>query len=169
MSYWKFTSAEALAAWDDMEKQEAELRKKGKEFAALFGAEPVFQRTINEVRFYGVRFDVIVHVHHALWTKATSKNGFAQMPKVKVPADLKWKSETLWEQWNDHRPSIKVNRDAMFESIGYDWGNLLFAGFEIFRHADVIYVQTKATPKPEAGGVEILGSEYAAAQRAAKE
>lgn len=167
MSYWKFTRAEALAAWDDMERQEDDLREKSKAFAELFGGEPVYQRTINDIRFYGVRFHKVINV--ALWTKATSKNGFAQQPKVKVPAELKRESEALWQQWNEHRPSIKVDRDPMFEEIGFDWGNLMFSGFAMFRQGDVIYVETGSTPKPEAGGVEILGSEYSAAQRAAKE
>lgn len=35
MSYWKFNSAEALAAWDEMERQEEELKKQGAKFAAL--------------------------------------------------------------------------------------------------------------------------------------
>lgn len=169
MSYWKFTSAEALAAWDEMERQEAVLKAQGQSFAALFNGKPVYQKTMCDWRFYGVRFDGKEYGSPALWTKPTSKNGFAQQPKVKVPANLKRESEALWQIWNEQRPHITADREAFFCSIGLDWGNLLFSGFNAFRHDDVIYVETGATPKPEAGGVEILGSEYNAAQRAAKE
>lgn len=169
MSYWKFTSKEALAAWDEVKRQEAELRAQSDSFAALFGGKAVPQVTINEIRFYGVRFDGREFGNPALWTKATSKNGYAQQPRVKVPASLKRESEALWQLWNEHRPSMKVNRDAFFEAIGFDWGTLLFSGFGMFRHGDVIYAETGATPKAEAGGVEILGSEYGAARKAAED
>lgn len=168
MSYWKFTSAEALAAWDDMERQEEELKAQGSTFAALFGGKPVYQKTMCDWRFYGVLFFGRAYGHEDLWTKGTNKNGGARQPRVKVPASLKRESEALWQLWNDQRPHITADREAFYESIGLDWGNMLFSGFASFRHEDVIYVETGATPKPEAGGVEILGSEYDAAQRAAK-
>lgn len=168
MSFWKFSSKEALAAWDDMERQEAELKKQGEAFAALFGGKPVYQKTVCDWRFYGVRFDGREYNNPQLWTKATSKNGYAQMPRVKVPTSLKRESEALWQLWNNQRPHINADREAFYESIGLDWGNLLFSGFSMFRHGDVIYAETGATPKPEAGGVEILGSEYGAARKAAE-
>lgn len=168
MSFWKFSSKEALAAWDEMERQEAELKKQGDEFSALFGGKPVYQKTACDWRFYGVRFDGREYNNPALWTKATSKNGYAQQPRVKVPAALKRESEALWQLWNDQRPHKIADREAFYQSIGLDWGNLLFSGFAMFRHGDVIYVETGATPKAEAGGVEILGSEYGAARKAAE-
>lgn len=169
MSYWTFTSKEALAAWDEMERQEAVLKEQGASFAALFSGKPVYQKTVCDWRFYGVRFDSAkVYGGIELWTKPTSKNGYAQQPRVKVPASMKRESEALWQLWNEHRPSMKVNRDAFFEAIGFDWGTLLFSGFGMFRHGDVIYAETGATPKAEAGGVEILGSEYGAARKAAE-
>lgn len=169
MSYWKFTSAESLAAWDEMVRQEEELKKQGSTFAALFGGNPAYQKTMCDWRFYGVLFFGRAYGHEDLWTKGTSKNGGARQPRVKVPAALKRESEALWQLWNDQRPHITADREAFYESIGLDWGNLMFCGFASFRYGDVIYVETRATPKPEAGGVEILGSEYAAAERAAKE
>ena len=169
MSYWKFTSAEALAAWDEVDRQESELQKSGVSFAALFGGKPVFQRNIDGRRFYGVRFDGHVYVASALWTQATSKNGFAQQPKVKVPTNLKRESEALWQLWNAQRPAMKASYEPVYDALGFNWGNLMFSGFGMFRQGDVIYVETGSTPKPEAGGVEILGSEYGAAQRAPKE
>lgn len=169
MSFWKFSSKEALAAWDEMERQEEELKKQGTEFSALFGGKPVYQKTVCDWRFYGVRFDGREYGNPALWTKATNKNGYAQQPRVKVPTSLKRESEALWQLWNDQRPHINADREKFYESIGLDWGNLLFTGaHSMFRHGDVIYVDTGATPKPEAGGVEILGSEYGAARKAAE-
>lgn len=169
MSYWKFTSKEALAAWDEMERQEAVLKEQGESFAALFGGKPVYQKTVCDWRFYGVRFDGHVYVAADLWTKPTSKNGYAQQPRVKVPTSLKRESEALWQLWNAQRPSVTADREAFYESIGLDWGNLIFSGFSMFRHGDVIYAETGATPKAEAGGVEILGSEYGAARKAAED
>lgn len=168
MSFWKFSSKEALAAWDEMARQEEELKSHGSSFAALFGGKPVYQKTACDWRFYGVLFFGRAYGHEDLWTKGTTKNGGARLPRVKVPTSMKRESEALWQLWNDNRPHINADRKAFYESIGLDWGNLIFSGLSMFRHGDVIYVDTGATPKPEAGGVEILGSEYGAARKAAE-
>lgn len=162
MSYFKFSSTEALAAWADMERQEQELKAQSESFVALFGGKPVFQKTACDTRFYGVRFifDGEIYGDHELWTKPASRNGYAQQPRRKVPASLKRESEALWQLWNEKRPTLIADREAFYQSIGLDWGNLLFSGIEMFLHDGAIYVQTGATPKAEAGGEEILGSVY---------
>lgn len=168
MSFWKFSSKEALAAWDEMQRQEDELTAASREFASIFNGKPVYQRTMCDWRFYGVRFDGNEYGNAGLWTKPTSKNGYAQCPRVKVPANLKAESEALWQLWNEKRPRNIADKEAFYQSIGLDWGNLIFSGFSTFRYGDVIYVATGATPKPEAGGAEILGSEYNAVHKAAE-
>lgn len=167
MSYFKFTSAAALEAWADMERQEQELKAQSEAFATLFGGKPIFQKTACDTRFYGVLFFGSAYGNEELWTKGTSKNGGARQPRVKVPGSLKLESEALWQLWNEKRPTMTADREAFYQSIGLDWGNLLFGGFEMFLLDGAIYVQTGATPKPEAGGEEILGSVYHNAKAAA--
>lgn len=168
MSYFKFNSAEALAAWDEMERQERELKTQSEAFAALFGGKPVFQKTACDWRFHGVRFDEHVYISEALWTKQSQRNGWSRTPLVKVPASMKQESQKLRELWDARRPTAVAERDGVYTAIGLDWGDLIFCGIEMFRLGDEIYVQTGATPKPEAGGIEILGSAYTEAKAAFK-
>ncbi|WP_337038601.1 MULTISPECIES: hypothetical protein [Pseudescherichia] len=164
MSYYKYNSAEALAALADMESQERDLKKLGESFAGIFGGKPVFQKTASDWRFHGIRFEDGMYGSHLLWTKPNANNGWSQQPRVKVPANLKEESKALWFLWNEKRPDLIVSRDQFYESLGLDWGNLLFGGFEMFRLGDVIFVGTGCTPKSESGAVEILGSEYISAK-----
>lgn len=168
MSYYKFSTPEALAAWAEMLRQEAELKRVCESFCALFGGKPVYLRTAADIRFGGIRFDGAPYNGAELWTKPVQRDSFVQYPRKRVPAALREKSEALHELWNGQRPDYKADKEAFYQSIGLDWGNLMFAGFTMFMHNDVIYISTGATPKPEAGGVEILGSEFETARKAAE-
>lgn len=166
MSYFKFTTTEALSAWKEMIRQEQELKRVCESFCDLFGGRPVYLRSAADIRFSGIRFDGEPYNGAELWTKPVLRDSFVQYPRKRVPAALREKSEALHALWDGQRPDYKADKEAFYQSIGLDWGNLLFSGFTMFCHDDVIYVSTGATPKPEAGGIEILGSEYNAARKA---
>lgn len=166
MSYFKFSTAESLAAYKEMIRQEQELKRVCQSFCALFGGKPVYFRSAADTRFSGIKFDGVPYNGAELWTKPVPRDSFVQYPRKRVPAALREKSEALHAIWNEQRPDYKADKEAFYQSIGLDWGNLLFSGFTMFLHDDVIYVSAGATPKPEAGGIEILGSEYNAARKA---
>lgn len=168
MSFYKFNTPVALAAWDVMKQADADLRKQGAVFAELFGARPVFKNDVTSTSFHGVRFHGTTYVSESLWTQPTSNNGFCSWPKSKAPRGMSAEHKALMEIWNSNRPKKSVDVSAFYPAIGLDWGILFMTGFAMFRHADTIYIETGAKPKADAGSVEILGSEYNAAKQEAK-
>lgn len=166
MSYYKFSTLAALAAWDLMEVQEAELKEEGDSFAKLFSAQAVFKRDFISTTFFGVKFPLGPYLSADLWTKPTAQNGWSSTPKRTAPAGMRQESKALNELWEVQRPKQRLERDPFYQSIGLDWSSLFMAGCAYFRHNDVIYIETSAEPKPEAGGVEILGSEFKEAKKA---
>lgn len=165
MSFFKFTSAEALTGWDKLQEDANKLRAAGESFAALFGGKPVFTSDGVRESFAGVKFSGAVYVSLEIWTKPTSRTGFACWPKSKAPTGMADEHKTLLAIWNEQRPKIYVDKAAFFPLIGLDWGTLLFTGITYFRHGEALYVETSATPKATAGAIEILGSEFDQAKR----
>ncbi len=57
-----------------------------------------------------------------------------------------------------------VEADPLYESMGMNWGELLFGGgFTMFAHNGAIYLRTGAKVGPMM--TEILGSEFSAAEQ----
>lgn len=166
MSYYKYATPVALAAWEEYCRQKEELKRACESFCALFGGKPVYFRGAADDRFSGIKFSGEPYNGHELWTKPVARDSFVQHPRKRVPAALREKSEALHALWNEQRPELKADREPFYQALGLDWGNVVFSGFHMVVRDGVIYVNTGATPKPEAGGVEILGSEYAAAAAA---
>lgn len=167
MSFYKFTTAAALAAWDLMEKTEADLKQQSRTFAALFGATPVFSNDLTRGSLHGVVFTGPAYVDPALWTKPTDSTGFSCRPRAKAPKGMAAKHKALVALWREQKPAFSVDRTAFFESVGLDWGMLFMTGCAYFRHGNAIYFETGAKPAESASAVEILGSEYQQARKEA--
>lgn len=177
MSYFKFQTEAALAAWDHVEVQTSDLQKTGQAFAELFGGKAVFQYTVTSRWFTGIQFNSQPEGHNpALWTAPTKQNGFSSVPLKNFPRGKRWESNEqrneakqqhaeLLTKWNDNYPAQRVNKEGLLSSIGFDWGMLFLTGIIYFRLADVIYAETSAKPDAAAMGIEILGSEFADAKR----
>jgi len=165
MSFFKFTSAEALSGWDRLQADANVLREAGETFASLFGGRAVFTSDGVRESFAGVKFSGAMYLSPEIWTKPTSRTGFACWPKSKAPAGKAEEHKALSDAWNAQRPKMYVDKAVFYPLLGLDWGTLLFTGITYFRHGDAIYVETSATPKAAAGAVEILGSEFEQAKR----
>lgn len=165
MSFFKFTSAEALTGWDKLQTDAEKLRAAGNAFAAQFDSKPVFSSDGVREAFHGVKFSNGMYVSAELWTKPTSRTGFACWPKSKAPVGMVEEHKALQEIWTEQRPRIEVDKAAFFPLIGLDWGTLLFTGITYFRYGDALFIETSATPKATAGGIEIMGSEFDQAKR----
>lgn len=165
MSFFKFTSAEALAGWERLQADAKELRVAGEAFAALFNGTAVFTSDGVRESFAGVKFSGPIYGTPEIWTKPTSRTGFACWPKSKSPVGRAQEHKALSDIWNAQRPKMCIDKSIFYPLLGFDWGTLLFTGITYFRHGDAIYVETGATPKAAAGGIEILGSEFDQAKR----
>lgn len=166
MSYFKISTPEAIAAWDDLHQKDGDLRKEGQSFADLFGGKAVFINDLTRITFYGVRFDGAPYGSADLWTKPNEKKGYACWPKAKAPRGMNEEHKALTELWNGQAPTVAVDRTVFYPALGLDWGVLFLTGLGMFRNGDTIYFDTGATPKPEVGAIEILGSDYKAAKEA---
>lgn len=169
MSFYKFTTPAALAAWDEMDHAEKELRSKGKAFAESFGGNAVYKSDLSRLRFYGVSFPGEMYISAQLWIKPMSNTNYASWPRSKPPKGMQDEHKALCDLWKTHHPGNSVSRDEFFVSVGLDWGMLFLTGFQYFRLGDVIYFDTSSTPKADSGDVEILGSEYKDAVKALRE
>ncbi|WP_145489453.1 hypothetical protein [Yersinia aleksiciae] len=162
MSYYKINTTAALAAWDEEQRLRNELVDNGTAFAALFGAKPIFTTDLTRFSFYGVVFPDTTPTYGdpAIWTKPDSTARYTCRPRQKPPKGLGEESRSLLKMWNENFPSPSVDRDPYFKSLGLDWGMLFLCGLAHFRHGDIIYFNTGATPKEDSGAIEILGTEY---------
>jgi len=177
MSYFKVEAPAALAAWDEVDAQNKALQKAGREFAALFGGIAVFQYSVTSRWFTGIRINHLPAGHEPqLWTVPTPKTGWSSVPLRNFPRSKSWgvgadiaaikqQHADLVALWDEKRPTVRVEKEGLLKALGYDWGTLVFAGFEYFRFGDAVYINTSAAPATEAGAVEILGSVYDAARR----
>lgn len=166
MSYFKFTSEKALTAWSAIQAKDAELRKQSMSFAALFGGIPVHSTSITSTTFHGVLFSSSPYVSAALWTKPAQKDGYSRRPRARAPKGLETEHAALKLLWNGQAPTESVDLTELYPAIGLDWGMLFLTGLHMFRFSGAVYVETGATPAPEADPIEILGSEFHAARKA---
>lgn len=169
MSYFKFTTSEALAAWDDMWQKDAALRKAGQSFAKLFGGRAVFNNDITRTSFYGIVFDDQIYASPTLWTAGKENTRYARWPKAKAPRGMAGEHRALTELWNGQYPKDVVDRCGFYRALGLDWGMLFLTGCQWFHQQGAIFIETGATPTPGSGAIEILGSEYKAARKASEE
>lgn len=165
MSYFKISTPEAIAAWNDLNQKDANLRKEGQSFADLFGGKAVFSNDLTRTSFYGVHFDGEPYASPELWTKPTEGKGYACWPKAKAPRGMNEEHKALAELWSGQVPMVAVDRTVFYPAIGLDWGMLFLTGLGIFCHDNTIYFETGSTPNPDVGAIEILGSDYKAAKQ----
>lgn len=166
--YYRVFNPEALAAWDAYVAAEAALKSCCESFALGYpGAKPVYASSVHGKRFHGLRFHPVKV--SPLWTIAQERDGFIQRPRSALPKSFKGdrkaveqERRALVDTWLAGMPSRSINEsaslDALWKSLGTDWGNLLFNGIQWFRRGDVIYVATSAALATSA--TEITGSEF---------
>jgi len=162
MSYYKTNDPAVLAAYQSLKAQTAVLRQQAKIFGDRFGGEGLVYFSASSRRFAGVRF---LHQQPLdIWT-AWDKDGM-QRPRRKAkagtPQDRRDALKELIAEWEANAPTELVPMDPFFQSVGTDWGNVMFNGASWFQRGEWIYFKTglKLTAQ------EILGSEFEAAEKA---
>lgn len=171
--YYKTQDPKVLA---EDQKADAELRllhAEAKAFAAKFGARrAVVLEGIPFIRCHDLVFNT-PGPDPLLWTKEEGKNHWQQRPRGVLPKGckdpvLKEKLRVLKEEYNAARVRREVSREPFYNSVGTDWGELLFCGLRWFTVDGWMYLQTSANLKNE-NLVEIMGSEYLRAEAVLKE
>lgn len=173
LAYYKTDAPQVLEAWKDYIAGCDALQKEGHEFAAMYeGATALFSSSIHSGRsFYGLKFNP--KMDEVLWTKPDHKSGYSQFPRRSVPAGYKGEErkrlaaelEQVRSKYKDHAPKQRVEIEPFLVAMGLSGGALFFGRYKQFIGVDgFVYVETSATPSDAM--TEILGSEFAAAERA---
>lgn len=160
--YYKTTDPEVIAAWREYQRQVKATQDAGEAFASEFGATALFRNTIHGYEFAGITFKgEEPFMGKALWTKPERSGAGRQHPLKRVPASLKEESQKLKEMWDAKFPQQKAEREPLLNSVGLDWGNVIFGGgFEFFEIDGVAYFKTSAQLEGAPPVTEITGSEY---------
>ncbi|HBO3317857.1 TPA: hypothetical protein L4R52_002082 [Pseudomonas aeruginosa] len=172
MAYYKTNSPKVLQGWADYVAQADALQAEADAFAARYpGAKPLISTSVlSGRRFYGLAFDP--PMPDTLWTKPNYKAGREQSPR-RAPAGVKGEErkrlaeelKVIRDDYNAHKPKIDAPLDPFLETLGLSGGALFFSRYKQFFGADgFIYIETNAQPSGEL--TEILGSEFAAAEKA---
>ena len=168
MGFYKTTAKIALDAWDNEIRQRAELKDKALGFAKKFGGKPVFCGDATDFHFYGLSFDAAPLIGHcSLWTLSRSQNGYTREPrgKTRIPRERREEHKQLLDAWDDGRPTERISREPYWKALGLEWGMLILCGITHYRVRDVIYFKTDARPSPDSGAIEIVESEFKAAEK----
>ena len=172
MAYYKTSDADVLAAWKAYRDSADRLQVQGEEFAGRFvGATALFQTSMHSGRnFYDLKFSP--PMPQPLWTKPDPKAEGAQFPRSSLPPGtkgderkaLKAELTKLQEDFKVHKPKDKADLQPFLDAMGLGGGSLFFSSYKHMVTPDCIYVNTSA--KPNRVMIEILGSEFEAAEAA---
>lgn len=173
--YYRIATSTALAAAQKFEAEKEQLCRAARAFAAHFGGIPVYTYTSYSFGFYGLRF--ATEKPRTLWTVPDEKGSRIQTPRgrLKSPIDksLKEPHKALLADWDakyaECFPSSRsVDRRDLNEAIGYHDGMAILCGdsFLSFAHDGQVWVTTRLELTAEK--VEITGSEFEQARKAAE-
>lgn len=161
-SFYKTTDASVLAAHATFEAAKDALIEKANALGKEFDGKPKFCSDVTHFKCahlvlnnYSQRED------KELWTKpdrhSLSSPRYGKVKgKAREQKDLKDRYYRMFPE--------PVEANPLYESMGLNWGELLFGGgFTMFAHDGAIYLRTGAKVGPMM--TEILGSEFSAAEQ----
>lgn len=164
-AFYKTNHPEVMAA---VAKRNAELRSlydAGAAFGKTFVGKPFYLKS-DDYRFGGLIFEP--RKDSNLWT-SPGRHG-EQRPRSQakrgVTTAQREEHKLLRAAWSAEWPKDNVRADAVYKTIGTDWGAAFLVGVGFADRDGWLYVQTSA--KLNERMTEILGSEYTAAIGGAK-
>jgi hypothetical protein len=157
--YYRFTAPAVLYAVRQYAAESQTLTQHAHALAEAFGGRPLYSHSLHGRSFHGLVFEP-PQDHTVLWTKPDFKSGRIQRPRSTCPRAHRDALKDLRERWNALLPTFRPSLDPVWKACGTDWGALIFCGVGYLMRDDAFFVTTAATLT---GGVEITGSDYAAA------
>lgn len=160
-SFYKTTDASVLAAHANFEAAKDALIEKANALGKEFDGKPKFSSDVNRFKCaHLVLNNYCLREDKDLWTKP-DKHNLSAPRRGKVKGKTKEQKELLERYWEMFPESVETN--PLYESMGLNWGDLLFGGgLTMFAHDGAIYLRTGAKVGPMM--TEILGSEFNAAE-----
>lgn len=178
--YFKTNKPEVLAEVARLNQERKDLIAAADKFAAQFNAKAMTSTSMRGASFGGLvlkdydtsglyqlgRCGPPAREDKHLWTKP-DRNGISH-PRASIKGkELKAELRDLTERYREGVKALPtVDFEPFFASLDIDWGNLMFSGLNWFEHDDYLYFESGLSFDEVA--TEILGSEYEAAEKAAK-
>ncbi|EIY4766811.1 hypothetical protein MM188_003193 [Vibrio cholerae] len=167
VQYYKSTNLDPFMALSAYEAEREAYKAEFEAFAEKFDAKAVFVYDHHGMRFYGLDLkDFEKREDQDLWRKPDAR--YNRASRIRSSVRSKGNTErlnALKGKYQSLLPSLEnPSRAAFYESLGVSWGDLFFCGLKWFKHNQVVYLATGL--KLTKNVTEILGSEYAEAERA---
>lgn len=188
--YYKTSDEKVLSAIRKLNKEKDELIAKSNILAAKFNAKAMTSTSTTGARFAGIVLNNYhgfswgrgspIREDKILWTAPNSNNiswprssltkkhfepwvrGMDDVEKSDYIRDKRAQLKDLQSEYNSLSAGINSIRfDDFFESIGTDWGNMMFSGIKWLELDGIVYLATSQDLANVAD--EILGSEFEAA------
>lgn len=188
--YYKTNCEKVLSAISQMNQEKDNLVKKIDKIASHFNARAMTSTSTTGVRFGGLVLNNYqgysweknqpIREDKILWTspnsnniswprKSLTKSHFKDLIRNMSDEEAgelmkKKRSElkVLQDEYNEMTKGIdSISFDRFFESIGTDWGNLMFSGLNWFEFGGFVYLASGMDLSSNA--IEILGSEFESA------
>lgn len=161
MYYYKTNDAAAVAAFSTCQSERAALIEAGERLCRMLMVEidepidikPQFGSGISgRMSFLGVSFSngpAGTILDEVIWRKATQANSYVRNPRTKVPASFRELQAKLGRVWKQFASKKHIDADAVYKSVGVNWGDFVFGGgkFTIFIDGDTLFMQTSVRGK----------------------
>ena len=193
--YYKTNCKKVLGATSDMNQKKDELVNEANKVAANFNAKAMTSTSTDGVRFGGLVLnnyhggfwgsDEPIRSDKLLWTAPNSNSvswprtsltkkhfeslirGMDDQSAKELMKAKRLELKLLQDEYAEMTKGVEsVSFDSFFESIGTDWGNLMFSGLNWFECDGFVYLASGMDLSSSA--TEILGSEFELAQSKSK-
>lgn len=193
--YYKTNCEKVLSAISQMNQEKDNLVKKIDKIASHFNARAMTSTSTTGVRFGGLVLNNYqgysweknqpIREDKILWTSPNSNNiswprtsltkkhfeplirGMDDQNAKELMKSKRLELKELQDEYSEMTKGIEsISFDSFFESIGTDWGNLMFSGLNWFECNGYVYLASGMDLSSSA--TEILGSEFESASNKSK-
>ncbi|ENM5750401.1 hypothetical protein V4V53_002148 [Vibrio mimicus] len=169
--YYKSTSNEPVNALASYRQQKESYARLFDPLTSHFNAKAIFTYSNHGVSFYSIAFNDYESLEDKdLWTKPDLKSAYACRVRSSVNGKENAKRlKALKEKYNSLIPkdAESPSLHPFYDSIGTNWGELVFSGMKWFEHDGAVYIATSL--KLTKNVIEITGSEFSTAELASKQ
>lgn len=166
--YYKSINDEPAKALAEYEQAKKAYGKLFEQLTNHFNATAIFHFSNHGMTFYGISFNDYESVQDKeLWTKPDHKSKGACRIRSSVRGKGNaQKLKALKETYDSLLPknAEPPSRYPFYDSIGTNWGDILFSGLKWFVHEGSVYIATGL--KLTKNVTEITGSEFSDAELA---
>ncbi|HGE6046412.1 TPA: hypothetical protein ACGGS3_000626 [Vibrio cholerae] len=169
--YYKSTSDEPVNALASYREQKESYARLFDPLTNHFNAKAIFTYSHHGVSFYSIAFNDYESLEDKdLWTKPDFRSACACRVRSSVKGkDNSQRLKALKEKYDSLIPkdAESPSLHPFYDSIGTNWGDLVFSGMKWFEYDGAVYIATSL--KLTKNVIEITGSEFSTAELESKQ